>query len=154
MAGGYKGNRGEAQSYIEGFLEQGYSKGEIADTLRDLGLGYRTQNMYRDINRAILEQFGAEGVRRLSGSSAIPENLMREWQGETEYNYRVVVTYDYFDNNELQMKSTGTTLYYNEAPTQDQVAEDFKVRRQTIENIYMRDDPEVKEISYYRNVRA
>jgi hypothetical protein len=133
MPGQYTGTRGEAQEYISAFIGQGATNSEIVEVLRDYGLGYRQQNMYADINRIRLESFAAEGLKNISVNSPIPETLMREWQGETEYKYRVVVQYEYTSSRGGETVSTASTLYYDEAPSVAMVLEDWDLRVKTLE---------------------
>jgi len=156
MPGQFTGNRGEAQSYLSGLIKEGYNNVEIVGFLQSSGLGYRTSNMYSDVNRTRLEIFGGQGLKGFDVDTPIPNNMMREWQGETNYKYRVVVQYKYSSTGATQQFETGTTLYYDEQPTLNQVLEDFATRTQTIESGYgsaqgvSRID-EIKEINYFYN---
>jgi hypothetical protein len=156
MPGQFTGNRGEAQAYIPGFIQEGLTNSEIVDILKESGLSYRASNMYSDVNRLRLEQFGAEGIKNMDIYSAIPRNLMREWQGDTEYRYRVVIQYKYTPEGGDDQLETATTLYYNDAPTINDVLEDWSVRMKTLEggfgstvNVGVID--EIKEINYFYN---
>lgn len=132
----FKGIRGQAVNYIPALIDEGLSNSQIVDFLRLNDLGYRTQTMYNDINRLRLEGFGAAEIRHMSIYDPVPERWMRVWHGDTSYNYRVVIEYEYYDTNALDTKKTGTTLYYDHAPSQDEVLQDWNIRRQTIEATY------------------
>jgi hypothetical protein len=151
----YKGNRGIAQNIISSMIEEGFTNTQITDFLRLNDYGYRNQYMLNDINRLRLESFGASEIRGLSSDVQIPERLMREWHGSVEYKYRVVVEYDYFDTNTLDIRRTGTTIYYNAPPTQDEVMRDWEIRRQTIENTYGNVQEVMGEVKvgYFRNAK-
>ena len=151
----YKGIRGQAVNYIPALIEEGLSNAQIVDFLRLNELGYRTQNMYNDINRLRLEGFGAGEIGRMSIYDPVPERWMREWHGNTDYDYRVVIEYEYFDTNALDTKKTGTTIYYDHAPSQEEVLRDWEIRRQTIENTYGKVQEVFREtrVSYFRNTQ-
>ena len=151
----YKGNRGTAVNFIPELVNEGLSNSQIVDFLRLNDMGYRTQNMYADINRIRLEGFGADAINNMSIYDPVPEKFMRTWHGSTEYTYRVVIEYDYMDTNTKTMQNTGTTLYYDHAPSQDEVLHDWELRRQTIGNTYGHVDKVYNEtrVSYFRNVK-
>lgn len=156
MPGQFTGSRGEAQNYLSGLIQEGYNNSEIVSFLQGSGLGYRTSNMYSDVNRARLEIFGGQGLKSFDADTPIPNNMMREWQGETNYKYRVVVQYKYSASGASAQFETGTTLYYDYQPTMNEVLEDFGTRTKTIEGGYgsaqgvSRID-EIKEINYFYN---
>lgn len=133
MPGQYTGSRGFAQEWISSLVKEGYTNAQIVETLRDYGMGYRLQNMYADVNRIRLEQFAAEGIKGIDVYTPIPETLMREWQGETEFKYRVVVQYEFTPSDGGEVVKSASTLYYDEAPTVSQVLEDWDVRVKTLE---------------------
>lgn len=156
MPGQFTGTRGEAQSYIPGLIREGYTNTEIISTLQSYGLSYRTANMYADVNRLRLEQFGAQGIKGLDIYTPVPQNLMREWQGDTRFQYRVVVQYQYTPGGGGDPVTGATTLYYDDAPSINEVLDDWGVRVQTLEggfgsttNIQRVD--EIKEINYFYN---
>lgn len=156
MPGQYTGIRGQAQAYIPGLITEGLSNAEIVDFLRESGLGYRTQNMYQDVNTIRLEQFGAAEIRNMNIYTPIPERLMREWQGQIDYRYRVVVQYEYTPSDGGELTKTATTLYYDEPPSISNVLEDWDVRTKTLEggfgstvNIHRIEG--ITEINYFVN---
>lgn len=156
MPGQFTGSRGEAQAYIPGLIQEGYSNAEIVQTLQSYGIGYRTANMYADVNRVRLEQFAAQGIKGMDIYTPIPEGFMREWQGDTSFRYRVVVQYKYTPGGGGAQMEGGTTLYYNERPTIDDVLNDWGTRTQTLEGGYgstnnVRRIDEIKEINYFLN---
>lgn len=155
MGSSYKGNRGEAVQFIPGMIEEGLTNSQIVDFLKINDLGYRTQTMYQDVNRYRLEAIGADQIKYLNAYDPVPDKFMRNWSGDTTYNYRVVVQYEYYDTNALEVKKGFTTLYYNDAPSQSNVLDDWSVRRQTIENTYgqVQEIYSEKQIHYYKNVR-
>ena len=155
MASQYKGNRGQAIQYISGMIEEGFSNSQIVDFFKLNDMGYRNQTMFQDINRIRLEGIGAATVRGLDPYDAVPDKLMRTWSGDISYNYRAVVEYEYYDTNALEIKKGYTTLYYNDAPSQSNVLDDWGIRRQTIENTYgqVQEVYGETQIHYYRNVR-
>ena len=155
MPSSYKGKRGSAVEYIAGMIEEGLSNSQIVDFLKINDMGYRNQTMYEDVNRYRLEAIGADQIKQLTSYDAVPDKLMREWSGDTKYDYRVVVQYEYFDTNTLQIEKKYTTLYYDYAPSQENVLDDWAIRKQTIENTYgqVQEVMGEKQIHYYRNVR-
>lgn len=156
MPGQFTGNRGQAQTYLSGLIKEGLTNSEIVSYLQGSGLGYRASNMYSDVNRVRLEQFGGEGLKGFDVDTPVPIDLMQEWQGDTNYNYRVVVQYKYSSAGATGQLETGTTLYYDEEPTLNEVLEDFQTRTQTLESGFgsshgvSRVD-EIKEINYFYN---
>jgi len=155
MASQYKGNRGQAIQYISGMIEEGFSNSQIVDFFKLNDMSYRNQTMFQDINRIRLEGIGAATVRSLDPYDPVPDKLMRTWSGDISYNYRAVVEYEYYDTNALEIKKGYTTLYYNDAPSQSNVLDDWGIRRQTIENTYgqVQEVYGETQIHYYRNVR-
>ena len=157
MPGQYTGTRGQAQSYLSGLIKEGFNNAEIVSFLQGSGLGYRASNMYSDVNRTRLELFAGEGLKGFDMDTPVPNNLMREWQGDTNYKYRVVVQYKYSAAGATSQLETGTTLYYDYQPTINEVMEDFGTRTKTIESGFgsaqgvSRID-EIKEINYFVNV--
>ena len=157
MPGQFTGNRGQAQTYLTGLVKEGLTNAEIVGYLQQSGLGYRASNMYSDVNRTRLEQFAGEGLKGFDVDTPVPANLMREWQGDTNYKYRVVVQYKYTASGATAQFETATTLYYDSQPTISEVLEDFAVRTETIESGFgsaqgvSRID-EIKEINYFYNV--
>jgi hypothetical protein len=151
----YKGNRGIAQNIISAMIDEGYLNTQITDFLRLNDYGYRNQLMIQDINRLRLESFGAAEIRSMSISDPVPDRFMREWHGSMEYKYRVVVEYDYYDTNTLDIRRTGTTIYYNAPPSQEEVLRDWEIRRQTIENTYGNVQEVMGEVKvgYFRNAK-
>lgn len=133
MPGQYEGDRGYAQEWISAFIGQGLTNSEIVSQLRDYGLGYRLQNMYADINRIRLEQYAAEGLKNVDVHTPVPETLMREWQGETTFRYRVVVQYEFRPTGGGETVKAATTLYYDEAPSASDVLDDWDIRVKTLE---------------------
>lgn len=156
MPGQFTGTRGEAQSYIPGLIKEGYTNAQIVDTLKSYGLSYRTANMYADVNRVRLENYAAEGIRGMDIYKPIPEGLMREWQGDTTYRYRAVVQFNYIPSGGGELQQAATTLYYNDAPSINDVLEDWSVRVQTLEQGHgsqtnIRAIQDIKEINYFVN---
>jgi len=156
MPGQFTGNRGEAQSYLKGLIEEGYTNSEIVTFLQSSGLGYRMSNMYADINRSRLEQFGGEGLKNFDIHTPVPTNLMAEWQGQTDYRYRVVIQYKYTNASGESDLDRATTLYYDTNPTVNEVLEDWNTRTKTIEGGFgsqqgVRRVDEIKEINYFYN---
>lgn len=156
MPGQFSGLRGLVQSYLPALIREGFTNSQIVDFLRLNDFGYRVQNMFADINRIRLEQFGAEGIKKLNIFQPIPENLMRTWEGETKFNYRVVVQYQYTSAVNGELLERATTLYYNEPPSVNDVLEDFGVRTQTIEGGFGTPQDvervgDVIEINYFKN---
>lgn len=159
MSGGYKENRGIAQGYMPGLISQGLSSSEIIGWLKEEGLTYRTQNMYADINRMRIEQIGAEMIKGFDPDMSIPEKWMRTFNGETSYNYRALVQYSYLPAGESEMQIKWSTLYYNEAPSQNQVLTDWETRMGTIFSGFGSPGAVdavsgVEGINYYVNKRA
>lgn len=156
MPGQFTGKRGEAQTWIGAFINEGMTNAEIVSTLQGVGLGYRQMNMYSDINRVRLEQFAGQGLRGFDEDTPIPRNLMREWQGDTQYKYRVVVQYEYTPSGAEQTAKGATTMYYNQPPTINDVMEDWQVRVKTIEGGFVGYEhvgqiENVTEINYFYN---
>lgn len=137
MPGQYTGNRGMAQEWISSFINEGYTNAQIVKTLQDYGLGYRQMNMYADANRIRLEQFAGEGLKGFDQDTPIPTNMMRTWEGDTTYRYRVVVQYEYTVSGTDTIAKGATTMYYNSPPTINEVMEDWQVRVKTIEGGFL-----------------
>jgi hypothetical protein len=157
MPGQYSGSRGMAQEWISSLINNGLTNSQIVDTLRDYGMGYRLANMYSDANRIRLEEFAAEGIKGMDQDTRIPSNLMRQWEGDTSYKYRVVVEYEYQTGESGVIGKAGTTLYYDQAPTVNEVMEDWGVRMQSIESGVMGYEQVkavegVSRISYFYNI--
>lgn len=157
MPGQFTGNRGAAQEWISSFIQSGYTNAQIVEALNEFGLSYRLSNMYSDVNRVRLEEFAAQGIRGLDQYTPVPTNLMREWQGETDFKYRVVVEYEYQTGEGGTLATAGTTLYYNKPPTINDVMEDWGVRMQTIESgvtgyEQVKQIENITRISYFYNV--
>lgn len=157
MPGQYTGNRGLAQEFISSMITQGLTNAEIVGFLQERGIGYKLQHMYSDANRIRLEEFAAEGIKGFDRDTAIPANLMREWQGEIDYKYRVVVEYEYETGESGVIGKAATTLYYNRPPTVNEVMEDWDVRVQSIESGVMgyeqvKQIEGISRISYFYNV--
>lgn len=156
MPGQSSGSRGLAQNFIPELVGEGLSNSEIVDFLRLNDLGYRTQSMYSDINRIRLEQFGAQNIKNLDVFTEIPERFMREWQGNIDFRYRVVVQYEYTDAESGQTLKTASTLYYNDPPSVNMVLEDWDVRTKTLEGgfgstVNVQRIEGITEINYFVN---
>lgn len=156
MPGQFDGTRGMAQMYLPELISEGLTNSQIVDFLRINDLGYRASNMYQDINRTRLEQFAAQEIRGMDMDTPIPERLMREWQGKTDFRYRVVVQYDYTIGEGGETREGATTLYYDDPPTINQVLADFGTRTQTIERGFGspkdgRRIENAREINYFVN---
>jgi len=157
MPGQFSGTRGMAQEYISSLIREGLTNAQIVGTLQDYGLGYRLQHMYSDTNRVRLEEFAAQGIRGLGMNDPVPTNLMREWQGDIDYKYRVVVEYEYETGTDGTIAKAGTTLYYDRPPTINDVMEDWGVRMQSIESGVMgyeqvKQIEGITRISYFYNI--
>jgi hypothetical protein len=157
MPGQFKGIRGQAQEYISSLIKEGLTNAQIVGILQNYGMTYRLSNMYSDVNRLRLEQFGAEGIKGLNVYTPVPTNLMREWQGETDYRYRVIVQYKYQSSETGEIGEKATTLYYDKPPTISDVLDDWGLRVKTIEGGYgspqdVERIEEIKEINYFYNV--
>lgn len=147
------GGRENALTFIPRLIGEGFRNTQIVNFLREQGLGYRTQNMFADINQIRLENFGASMIPRLEETAAIPERLMRTWEGDTTYPYRAVVKFEYIDPETGQPKESGTTFYFSTQPTQEEVSELWAVRQQ---NLGYRDEGEIQvtktvSVQYFRN---
>jgi len=157
MPGQYSGSRGMAQEWISSLIQQGLTNAQIVGTLQDYGMGYRLTNMYSDTNRIRLEQFAAEGIKGMDQDTPIPSNLMRQWEGDISYRYRVVVEYEYQTGESGVIGKAGTTLYYDRPPTVNEVMEDWGVRTQSIESGVMGYEQVkaiegISRISYFYNI--
>lgn len=150
----YKGNRGEAIGYIGAMIDEGMSNTAIVNFLRDNDLSYRTQSMFQDINRLRLENMGAVNISNMDRDTPVPDRFMRDWYGSTEYQYRVVIKYSYFDTNTMTTGTSGTTMYFDHPPSQAEVMEHWDVRRQTVEQMYnnVQEVYGATKIMYFRNV--
>jgi len=153
MPGDFRGKRGEAQSYIPTLVREGMNNAEIIDLLQLNDLGYTTQSMRNDINRFRLEELGAAEIKGFDQHTPIPERFMRTWHGDTEYAYRVVVKYEFFDTATSTTGISGTTLYFDHPPTQAEVQEYFEAQRSGIENRYnnVQEIYGATKVMYYRN---
>lgn len=157
MPGRFTGTRGTAQEYISGLIKEGLTNAQIVGTLQDYGMSYRLSNMYADVNRIRLEQFGGLGLKNFDINTPIPTNLMSEWQGQTDYKFRVVIQYEYQSTDGEVGLTKATTLYYDYNPTIDEVIEDWGTRTQTLEGGFgsvptVGRVGEIKEINYFYNV--
>lgn len=153
MPGDYRGKRGEAQSYIPTLVREGATNAEIMDLLQLNDLGYTPQSMRNDINRFRLEELGAAEIKGLSEHTPIPERYMRTWHGDTEYNYRVVVKYEFFDQTTGTTGVSGTTLYFDHPPTQNEVQEYFEAQKSGIADRYnnVEEIYAPTKVLYYKN---
>lgn len=153
MPGGYKGNRGVAQNYLGILIEEGMTNSEIVDFLRLNDLGYRSQNMYQDINRTRLETMSEVQVKGLSVYDPVPDRLMREWRGDTEFKYRAVVKFDFTDAKSGERQEYGQTYYFDKAPSEADVIEAFAANADYIRAAYpnMQDISGATKVYYYRN---
>lgn len=149
--------RNQALQYLPGLVEEGLSNTEITRTLRDLGLSYRTQAMYADINQFRLEQIGADYIKGLDRDAPIPERYMRTWVGDVAHEYRVVVKFEYLDKESGAVLTDGTTLYFDHNPSQSEVLDYFETRKGTLEsgtgtNVNIEEVYGATKIQYFRNV--
>lgn len=157
MPGQFTGIRGTAQEYISSLIQEGLGNAQIVGILQDYGMSYRLQHMYSDVNRIRLEEFAAQGIKGLDQNTPVPTNLMREWQGETGYKYRVVIEYSYETGTDGTIAKAGTTLYYDSPPSINDVMDDWAVRMQSIESGVMgyeqvKQIENIERISYFYNV--
>lgn len=157
MPGQFTGTRGAAQEYISSLIKEGLTNAQIVGTLQDYGLSYRLQHMYSDTNRIRLEEFAAQGIKGMDIHTPIPSNLMREWEGDVSYKYRVVVEYEYETGEFGVVGKAATTLYYDRPPTVNEVMEDWGVRVQSIESGVMGYEQVkaiegISRISYFYNI--
>lgn len=153
MPGEYKGNRGTAQSYIGQLIEEGLSNAQITSWLRENDIGYRYQSMLNDINRTRLEFQGAYAISRLDPDAPIPERLMRTWHGETEFSYRVVINYDFFDTTTMTTSTSGTTLYFDHPPSEREVMGYFEKHKESLQSLYnnVQEVFHATRVMYFRN---
>jgi len=157
MPGQFTGNRGASQEWISSLIQQGLTNAQIVGTLQDYGLGYRLQQMYSDTNRIRLEEFAGESIKGLDQHTPIPTNLMREWEGDVSYKYRVVVEYEYETGTFGEIAKAGTTLYYDRPPAVNDVMEDWSVRVKSIESGVLgyeqvKQIEGISRISYFYNI--
>ena len=151
--------RGFALNYIPLLIEEGLANTQIVNFLRSQGFGYRTQEMFADVNRVRLEGFGASFVTNLNPDAPVPERFMRTWEGNTEYNYRVVVKYEYIDPSTGIESTSGTAFYSNEPMSQNEVMDRWQIRKQSL---HLTGSPPVPEsdiigttqVLYYKNVAS
>ena len=149
------GLRNLAKQYIPGLIEEGFANTEIVNILKEQGLSYRNQNMFADINFARLEYFGAELIKNVSISSPIPERLMRQRELSVDYPYSAVVKYEYTDIETGETFESGTTLYFENAPSQEDVLAAFEVRQETLLSLYtnIENISSPERVYYYRNTK-
>lgn len=158
MPGQGTGNRGQANLFIPSLIEEGMNNAQIVDFLRLNDMGYRSQNMYSDINRVRAEINAHAMIADRFFDEPIPERYMKTWEGDTSKRYRVVIQYNYGVTDGGGLGSKGTTLYYNRRPTQEQIMQDWEIRRQTLESgAGSPQDVEqiigIKSIDYFKNVK-
>jgi len=153
MPGEFTGNRGTAQSYLTRLVEEGYTNGEIVGWLREEGIGYRYQSMLNDINRTRLEINGAYEIARLDPDAPIPERLMRTWHGDTDFAYRVVINYDFFDTRSMTTSTSGTTLYFDHPPSESEVMSYFDKHKESLQSLYNNVEEvfHATRVMYFRN---
>lgn len=145
--------RNLAREYIPGLIEEGYANTEITNILRREGLSYRNQDMFRDINLYRLENFGATQIKGIGFDTPIPDRLMRDRPNNSGYEYSAVVKYAYIDAGTGIEVQSGTTLYYNEQPSQAQVMADFAIRSESLQNLYSNIEAisEPERVYYYKH---
>ena len=71
-----------AQGWVSGGVALGWSGAETISFLREVGLGYRTQDVYEDIRRITGRTYYAEQVSGLLPTSTIPRSWMSEEPSE------------------------------------------------------------------------
>lgn len=71
-----------AQGWVTGGIALGWSGAETISFLREVGLGYRTQDVYEDIRRISGRTYYAEQVSGLLPDSTIPRSWMSEEPSE------------------------------------------------------------------------
>lgn len=148
-------NRNLARQYMTGLIDEGYTNTEIVQILKEEGLSYRNQNMFADINFARLETFGAAQIKNLSSDTPIPEKYMRERELTVPYKYSVVVKYHYTNAETGLEYESGTTMYFQHAPSEEDVLQAFAYRQETImsNSAQMESISEAEKVYYYRNTR-
>jgi hypothetical protein len=149
-------NRNLARQYMTGFIDEGYTNTEIVRILKEEGLSYRNRNMFADINYARLETFGASQIKNLTDITPIPERFMRERELSIPYPYAAVVKYKYTDAGTGLEFERGTTIYFEQQPSQADVMEAFGWHAETMQNMYpnFADVGEAEKVYYYRNTKA
>jgi hypothetical protein len=147
-------NRNLARQYMSGLIDEGYTNTEIVRILKEEGLSYRNQNMFADINYARLETFGAAQISKLTDTTPIPERFMRERKLSVPYAYGVVVKYHYTDAATGLEFESGTSMYFQNQPSQADVLEAFGYRQETLLTLYtsMESVSEAEKVYYYRNI--
>lgn len=148
------GIRNLALQYLPGLIEEGLTNTEIVRVLKSEGMGYRNQNMFADINIARLEHFGAEQIRSMSITSPIPDRFMRNRSLPEGYPYAAVVKYEYRLKGSKTTYETGTMLFFDEAPSQEDVLAAYADRQATLKQRYtgfqFTNSPET--VYYYKDI--
>lgn len=93
-----------AQGWVTGGTALGWSGREIISFLREVGLGYRTQDVYEDIRRITDRTKWEYQVTRLGPTSVVPRSWMSE---EPEEVWHVGVPYKAVGYVELYNVGTG-----------------------------------------------
>lgn len=101
-------SRGDTRIYAQRFVIQGVRAGlsgnAILQQLRDVGLGYRTQNFYEDYSRYL----GSSKLPRLSSVARLPKDYSLQYKirvpttGGSRYQYTFSVTGTNRDTGEEQ----------------------------------------------------
>lgn len=89
FTGGFTG-RSIAKMVLPGLAEFGFSGADIIGAFRNFNLGYRKQDMYRDINEA-KDRFRTREVwKSVSSDQTFPvDGMIRSWQMPTGTRYRI-----------------------------------------------------------------
>ncbi len=95
-----------AQGWVTGGAALGWSGTEIISFLREVGLGYRTQDVYEDIRRITDRTKWEYQVTRLEPTSTVPRSWMSE---EPEELWHVGVPYKAVGYAALYDPVTGET---------------------------------------------
>jgi len=80
---------------VEKAVSLGMTGSAIVDSLREAGLGYRTQDIYADVRRVSGRRLYEEPISRLLPTSFVPVHMVEElpYNMTTNYWYRVRATY-------------------------------------------------------------
>jgi len=120
--------RRTAQSLIESGVRRGLSGRRILEGLRQRGLGYRTQEFYRDYRwwREVAER--GVGMKYLPRDRTIPEHMMIDTIAPWRHEYNVLYELRYLDPQTGRIEKEYLWVGTDEPPTRS-VLEDVELPR-------------------------
>ncbi len=108
-----------------GWIDFNSPASRIISVLRDLGLGYNTQDMYDDIRKATGRVKYQSQVEDLGSNKPIPSAWMSHEQLGSPYEYRVQLIVDYYDRNTGEYYSEYRYMFSDKYSKKADWAEDY-----------------------------